>query len=62
MKPSERNAKNDKATAWMMTILIHGALLAALWLVGMPSKSDQPLKKDNLEQKAIQGQSPKPRA
>ena len=42
MKPSERNEKKDRATAMVVTILIHAIILAALFFVGMPDKKAKP--------------------
>lgn len=37
MKPSEINERNDHFTAWVVTIIIHLALLAGLFFMAMPS-------------------------
>lgn len=61
MRPSEINAKKDKATAWMVTIIIHAALLAALLFVGMPSKTAPSSTKQATEHQVVQSQT-KPKA
>ncbi len=53
MKASERNEKNDRATAWMVTILVHAALLAALLFVGMPDQPSSSVSKPGLDQKVV---------
>lgn len=42
MKQSEKNELNDRAAAWMITIIVHAAILAALLFVSMPQRQAGP--------------------
>jgi hypothetical protein len=49
MKPSERNERNDQVTAWMVTIIVHLAVLAALFFVAFPVPEQNPTQKSTIE-------------
>lgn len=49
MKPSERNERNDQVTAWMVTIIVHLAVLAALFFVAFPQPEKSPAQNTTIE-------------
>lgn len=55
MKPSERNERNDQFTAWVVTIIVHLAVLAALFFMAIPhSKTNVPGQNTPTETQSVQ--------
>lgn len=55
MKPSEKNERNDQFTAWVVTIIVHLAVLAALFFVAFPHpKSSTPVQNQTIENQSVQ--------
>lgn len=53
MKPSEINERNDQVTAWMVTIIVHLAVIAALFFVAFPQpKNSSPTQHSTIENQA----------
>jgi len=55
MKASERNERKDQVTAWVVTIIVHVAVIAALFFVALPhSKTNSPTDKSTIENPSVQ--------
>ena len=54
MKPSEINERNDQVTVWMVTIIVHLAVIAALFFVAFPQpKNTSPTQQSSIENQAV---------
>ncbi|MDZ4707860.1 MAG: hypothetical protein SH818_05605 [Saprospiraceae bacterium] len=54
MKPSEINERNDQVTAWMVTIIVHLAVIAALFFVAFPqAENSRPTQNSSIENQAV---------
>ncbi|MEP7266172.1 MAG: hypothetical protein ABI844_01005 [Saprospiraceae bacterium] len=61
MRPSERNEKKDRTMAFLITILVHAAILAALFFVALPPK-EQPTDTQKAKTEMVKAEAVKSKA
>ncbi len=62
MKQSEKNELNDRVTAWMITIIVHAAIVAALLFVSMPQRPGVPSGETTKTENQVSTTKTKPKA